>query len=72
MWCNQLVEKIYILLSYFILTLKFFLTINRYIQEIVIDEANRIVTTPAFMCDTKVHEIHDGVGEMVKAVLKML
>jgi len=42
------------------------------VNEVHIDEENRIVTTPAYMCETKVHEIHDGVGEMVKEVLKLI
>ena len=41
-------------------------------QEIHIDAENKIVTTPAFMCDTKYHEIHDGVGKMVKGVLDLV
>lgn len=43
-----------------------------WIKEIHVDENNKIVTTPAYMCDTKVHEIHDGVGKMVQAVLKLI
>ena len=41
-------------------------------QEIHIDQANKVVTTPAFMCDTKFHEIHDGVAKMVKGVLGLV
>jgi len=42
------------------------------VTEIHTDEANKIVTTPAYMCGTApVHEIHDGVGEMIKKVLKL-
>jgi len=45
---------------------------NKNVDEIHIDEENKVVTTPAYMCNTKVHEIHDGVGKMVKAVLDMI
>jgi len=39
--------------------------------EVHVDQSNKIVTTPAYMCDTKVHEIHDGIGKMVQAVLSL-
>jgi len=45
--------------------------INHTVNEVQIDETNRIVTTPAFMCETAIHEVHDGVGAMVEAVLKL-
>jgi len=40
-------------------------------NEIHVDEQNKVVTTPAFMCETKIHEIHDGIGKMIQAVVKM-
>lgn len=39
--------------------------------EAHVDEKNRIVTCPAFMCETHFHEVFDGIGEMVKNVLKL-
>merc|ERR1712226_38927 len=45
---------------------------NKEVSEIHVDEVNKIVTTPAFMCETKLHEIHDGIGEMVKKVLSLI
>lgn len=42
------------------------------VGEIHTDEANLIVTTPAFMCETKLHEIYDGIGLMVNKVLSMV
>uniref|UniRef100_UPI00398EC4E6 glutamine amidotransferase-like class 1 domain-containing protein 3, mitochondrial n=1 Tax=Pristiophorus japonicus TaxID=55135 RepID=UPI00398EC4E6 len=36
-----------------------------------VDSENKIVTTPAFMCETKLHHIFDGIGEMVQRVLKL-
>ena len=41
-------------------------------KEIHVDQQNKVVTTPAFMCETKVHEIHDGIGKMVEAIVKMV
>ena len=41
-------------------------------NEIHVDEGNKVVTTPAFMCETKVHEIHDGIGKMIEAIVKMV
>ena len=53
--------------------LKDFNFICQDVSEIVVDEANKIVTTPAFMYGTgKFHEIHDGVSKMVNSVIKML
>ncbi len=39
--------------------------------DIVIDKANRIVTTPAYMLAGNVSEIYEGIGKCVKAVLEM-
>ncbi|KAK2850277.1 hypothetical protein Q7C36_009060 [Tachysurus vachellii] len=36
-----------------------------------VDPKNKVVTSPAFMCDTKLHLIFDGIGSMVKDVLKL-
>jgi len=46
--------------------------INKTINEVHIDEKNKLVTTPAFMVETNLYEIHDGVANMVKEVLKMI
>ncbi|XP_035672556.1 glutamine amidotransferase-like class 1 domain-containing protein 3A, mitochondrial isoform X1 [Branchiostoma floridae] len=46
--------------------------IRRDVNEVHVDTANKIVTTPAFMCETKLHEIYDGIGHMVKEVLDMV
>jgi len=47
------------------------LHVNKSINEIHIDVANQVVTTPAFMCNAKLHEVHDGVAAMVKAVIDL-
>ncbi|KFV83711.1 hypothetical protein N308_06048, partial [Struthio camelus australis] len=36
-----------------------------------VDAKNKVVTTPAFMCETELHNIFDGIGAMVKNVLKL-
>uniref|UniRef100_A0A8C1VEB3 Glutamine amidotransferase like class 1 domain containing 3A n=1 Tax=Cyprinus carpio TaxID=7962 RepID=A0A8C1VEB3_CYPCA len=36
-----------------------------------VDKKNKVVTTPAFMCETKLHLIFDGIGAMVRDVLKL-
>lgn len=39
--------------------------------EAHVDAKNKVVTTPAFMCETALHHIFDGIGAMVKNVLKL-
>lgn len=46
--------------------------VDKGVDEVHIDTANKIVTSPAFMYDGKYHEIQDGVGKMVAAVLSLL
>uniref|UniRef100_A0A9J7ZVK5 Glutamine amidotransferase class 1 domain containing 3 n=1 Tax=Cyprinus carpio carpio TaxID=630221 RepID=A0A9J7ZVK5_CYPCA len=36
-----------------------------------VDQKNKVVTTAAFMCETKLHLIFDGIGAMVRDVLKL-
>jgi enhancing lycopene biosynthesis protein 2 len=45
--------------------------VPRSVTESYTDEANRVVTTPAYMCDAKPHEIFEGIGKMVDAVVAM-
>lgn len=40
--------------------------------EIVIDQANKIVTTPCYMLDARVDQIADGAENLVKAILEMI
>ena len=42
------------------------------LNEALVDEENRIVTTPAFMCNAKVHEVYDSVGAMITALMGLL
>ncbi|XP_055499737.1 glutamine amidotransferase-like class 1 domain-containing protein 3, mitochondrial [Leucoraja erinacea] len=45
--------------------------INKHVNEVHIDKRNKLVTTSAFMCNAPIHEVFDGIGEMVKEVLKL-
>ncbi|XP_062997810.1 glutamine amidotransferase-like class 1 domain-containing protein 3, mitochondrial [Elgaria multicarinata webbii] len=45
--------------------------VNKDVDEIHVDVKNKLVTTSAFMCNAPIHEIYDGVGKMVKEVLKL-
>ncbi|XP_069752121.1 glutamine amidotransferase-like class 1 domain-containing protein 3, mitochondrial [Narcine bancroftii] len=45
--------------------------VNKHVTETHIDKDNKLVTTSAFMCNAPIHEIYDGIGEMVKEVLKL-
>ncbi len=39
--------------------------------DAVVDSENRLVTTPAYMCDATAWEVFQGIGKMVDAVLEM-
>ncbi|XP_074070226.1 putative glutamine amidotransferase-like class 1 domain-containing protein 3B, mitochondrial [Macrotis lagotis] len=41
------------------------------VNEAHVDIKNKVVTTPAFMCETALHHIFDGIGVMVQNVLKL-
>nr|XP_028700843.1 glutamine amidotransferase-like class 1 domain-containing protein 3A, mitochondrial isoform X3 [Macaca mulatta] len=36
------------------------------VAEAHVDQKNKVVTTPAFMCQAALHHIHDGIGAMVQ------
>lgn len=42
------------------------------IQEAHVDEKNKVVTAPAYMCETAVHEVFDGIGQMIQNVMKLV
>jgi enhancing lycopene biosynthesis protein 2 len=46
--------------------------VEKDVGDVCVDTMNKIVTTPAFMYNGKFHEIQDGVGNMIKELLKML
>ncbi|XP_066115338.1 glutamine amidotransferase-like class 1 domain-containing protein 3, mitochondrial [Saccopteryx bilineata] len=41
------------------------------VTETHVDQKNKVVTTPAFMCETALHHIYDGIGAMVTKVLEL-
>lgn len=41
------------------------------VTEAHVDTANKVVTTPAYMCNAPVHQIFDGVGQMISRVLEL-
>lgn len=41
------------------------------VTEAHVDQKNKVVTSPAFMCETQLHFIFDGIGAMVSNVLKL-
>uniref|UniRef100_A0A3B3Z915 Uncharacterized protein n=1 Tax=Periophthalmus magnuspinnatus TaxID=409849 RepID=A0A3B3Z915_9GOBI len=45
--------------------------VSKSVSESHVDEKNKLVTTCAFMCDAPIHEVFDGIGSMVKDVLKL-
>ncbi|KAG8448214.1 hypothetical protein GDO86_015349 [Hymenochirus boettgeri] len=45
--------------------------VNKEVHEAHVDMKNKLVTTSAFMCNSPVHEIYDGIGELVKCVLNL-
>lgn len=40
-------------------------------QEAMVDSSEKVVTTPAFMCEAGLHEIFDGIGAMIGQVLTL-
>lgn len=37
----------------------------------MVDTSEKVVTTPAFMCDASLHDIFDGIGAMISQVLAL-
>ncbi|KAK7081049.1 es1 protein, mitochondrial [Halocaridina rubra] len=46
--------------------------VEKGVDEVLIDDANQVVTTPAFMYEGKFHEIHDGVAKAINALLGLI
>jgi enhancing lycopene biosynthesis protein 2 len=42
------------------------------VNQALVDESNKLVTAPAYMYDAAIHEVYDGIGEMVKGVLGLI
>ncbi|XP_054852615.1 glutamine amidotransferase-like class 1 domain-containing protein 3, mitochondrial [Eublepharis macularius] len=45
--------------------------VNKNVNEVHVDVKHKLVTTSAFMCNAPIHAIYDGIGKMVKEVLKL-
>jgi len=39
------------------------------VTDVVVDEVNNIVSSPAYMCTTSVHKVYDGIGKLVETIL---
>ncbi len=44
---------------------------SRPTEEICVDEANRIVSTPAYMSAQRIHQVYEGIGRLVDTVLNL-
>ncbi|XP_041280206.1 glutamine amidotransferase-like class 1 domain-containing protein 3B, mitochondrial [Onychostruthus taczanowskii] len=45
--------------------------VNSQVSEAHVDARNRLVSTSAFMCNAPIHHVHDGIGNMVREVLRL-
>jgi enhancing lycopene biosynthesis protein 2 len=45
--------------------------VNKNVEEVCIDKDNLLVTTPAYMCDTTLDKIFEGIQRMVNNVLQL-
>jgi len=41
------------------------------VTDIVIDEKNSVVSTPAYMCNAPVHKVYEGIGKLVDSLLSI-
>ncbi|KAG9348817.1 hypothetical protein JZ751_029134 [Albula glossodonta] len=41
------------------------------VKDVHVDHKNKVVSSPAFMCNAELHLVFDGIGAMVKHVLKL-
>ena len=46
--------------------------VEKAVDEVVVDEANKVLTAPAYMYEGKFHEIQDSVSKMISTLLVML
>ncbi|CAG1011149.1 Glyoxalase ElbB [Phycisphaerales bacterium] len=46
--------------------------VPRSVTEAYCDDTNKIVTTPAYMCDAKPHEVFEGIGRMCDKVAELI
>jgi len=46
--------------------------VNTDARSIVIDEANKIVTTPCYMLDARISEVSEGIDKLIQQLIKMV
>jgi len=44
-------------------------SVKKNVNDVHVDEENKVITTPAYMCEAAVHEVADGIDWMVEEVL---
>ncbi len=47
-------------------------TINTDARSIVIDQENKIVTTPCYMLDARISEVSEGIDKLIQQLIKMV
>jgi enhancing lycopene biosynthesis protein 2 len=45
--------------------------VDKRVTEALVDENNRVITTPAYMCNARPHEVFDGIGALVNELLRL-
>lgn len=46
--------------------------VARQVTEAEVDKGNRVVSTPAYMCEARSHEVFEGVGRMVEGLMGLM
>ena len=69
---NKIEQNLHKKYSYTYMLFSVFIKLLALIFQVCIDEANKIVTSPAFMYDAQFHQVHDGIAKMVGSVIDML
>ena len=47
-------------------------TTNTDARSIVIDQANKIVTTPCYMLDARISEVSEGIDRLIQQLIKLV
>jgi enhancing lycopene biosynthesis protein 2 len=48
------------------------ISISKEVDEVLIDEKNHVITTPAYMENAPLYKIYEGIGKMIEEVLKLI
>ena len=46
-------------------------SLTSFMYEVHVDVKNKVVSTPAYMCNTDLHHIFDGMGALIKRVVEL-